>query len=148
MELRKQLESALYQSMKEHDDIAKNTIRLILSSVKLAEIEKGHSFEDAEILTVLQKELKIRQESIDEYIKGGRNDLVDKAKNEISILSSFLPKQMGDDELTEEVKKAIEEVSAHSPADMGKVMKVLIPRLQGKAASDRISAIVRSLLQK
>lgn len=147
MELRQQLETALHQSMKDHNDLAKNTIRLILSSVKLSEIDKGRTFEDSEILTVLQKELKIRQESIEEYRKGGRTDLIEKAEGEILVLNTFLPKQLSDTELIEEVKKAIAEVSAQSPADMGMVMKVIIPRLQGKVSSDRISHTVRSLLQ-
>lgn len=147
MELRKQLENVLYQSMKDHDEITKNTVRLILSAIKLGEIEKGHSFTDADILTIVQKEQKIRLESIEEYIKGGRTDLVEKASAENEILAQFLPKQLSDEELLKEVQAAVLEVAAQSPSDMGKVMKVLIPRLQGKVSSERISSTVKSLLQ-
>lgn len=147
MEIRKQLEDALHQSMKEHDETTKNTIRLILSAVKLGEIEKGHAFSDADILSVIQKEQKIRLESIDEYNKGNRVDLAEKAKAENDVLSTFLPKQLSEEELIQAVKEAIQEASAQSPSDMGKVMKLLIPRLQGKVSSERISSAVRSLLQ-
>src|SRR5574340_1304068 len=76
MDLRKRLETDLYQAMRENNEIAKNTIRIVLSSLKLAEVEKGHAFDEQEILSVIQKELKMRSESIEEFKRGGRLDLV------------------------------------------------------------------------
>ncbi len=148
MELRRQLETDLYQSMRDKDEIARNTIRIVLSSLKLAEVEKGHTIDDAEIQGIIQKEIKMRAESIAEFTKGNRQDLVDKAKLETQVLEKYLPKQMSDDELLKLIDRAIGEVGAQSPADMGKVMKSVLPLVQGQASADRISKLVRSRLIK
>jgi len=148
MELRKQLETDLYQAMKDKNETAKNTIRIVLSSLKLAEIEKGHTFDDAEIQAIIQKEIKMRSESIAEFAKGNRQDLIEKANDETKILERYLPKQLSDVELTAMVDQAIAEVQAQSPSDMGKVMKIVLPLVHGQASADRISKLVRARLTK
>ena len=148
MELRKQLVTDLYQAMRDKNELEKNTIRIILSSLKLAEIEKGHAFDDSEILSIIQKEIKMRTESIAEFTKGNRQDLIDKANDETKILEKYLPRQLSDDELTKIIDQAIVDVDAQSPSDMGKVMKIVLPLVQGQASADRISKLVRARLIK
>jgi uncharacterized protein len=139
-------EDALHDAMRQKDETAKNTYKILLSSIKMVEIEKGITADDTLIQSILQKEIKMRRESINEFLKGDRADLVKLAETEIALLEKFLPTQMGDDELKKLASEAIQEVGASLPSDMGKVMKILIPKLSGKASADRISAAVRTLL--
>jgi uncharacterized protein YqeY len=134
--------------MRNHDDIARDTMRVILTSLKLAEVEKKAELDDAAVLALVQKEIKTRHESILDFQKGNRQDLVEKTEKEIKVLEQFLPKQLSDEELITIVKAAIQETNAIGMADMGKVMKLVIPQVQGKASSDRISVMVKESLQK
>lgn len=143
---KKTFEEALHEAMRQKDEIAKNTYKILLSSTKMIEIEKGNTADDATIQTILQKEIKMRKESINEFQKGDRNDLINLAEIEIALLEKFLPAQLSDEEIKIFASEAINEVGASLPSDMGKVMKILVPRLAGKASADRISASVRSLL--
>jgi uncharacterized protein YqeY len=138
----------LHDSMRNHDDIARDTMRVILTSLKLAEVEKKAELDDAAVLALVQKEIKTRHESILDFQKGNRQDLVEKTEKEIKVLEQFLPKQLSDEELITIVKAAIQETNAIGMADMGKVMKLVIPQVQGKASSDRISVMVKESLQK
>lgn len=90
----------------------------------------------------------MRAESIAEFTKGGRQDLIDKAKQESQVLENYLPKQLSDSDLIILIDRAIAEVSAQAPSDMGKVMKIVLPQVQGQASADRISKLVRSRLIK
>lgn len=139
-------EDALHDAMRQKDETAKNTYKILLSSIKMVEIEKGITADDALIQSILQKEIKMRRESISEFQKGERGDLIKLAETEIAILEKFLPAQMSDEEIKKLAAEAIQELSAALPSDMGKVMKILIPKLAGKASADRISAAVRTLL--
>jgi uncharacterized protein YqeY len=140
------IENGLHDAMRQHDDIAKDTLRILLSSIKLSEIDKGVLLDETAIINILSKEIKIRKESILEFSNGNRKDLVEKAEKEISVLEKYQPAQMSDDDLKKEVLAVITEVSAASSSDLGKVMKILVPKLAGKASADRISAIARGLL--
>jgi uncharacterized protein YqeY len=146
MELRKQLENTLYDAMRKKDDLLKNTIRMVLSAVKLSEVETGKLLDDPGILSVLHKEVKIRKETITELADTDRSDLVAKAEVELKILESFLPAQATDEEIYQAARQVIRDTDSKSPSDMGKVMKQIIPLLAGKATPDRISAIVKALL--
>lgn len=139
-------EEALHNAMRLKDDVAKNTFKILLASLKMMEIEKGTAPDEAAIQGILQKEIKMRRESISEFEKGGRQDLIKLAEAEITILQKYLPAQMGDEEIMTLALQSIKEVGASTPAEMGKVMKDLMPKLAGKAAADRISAIVKALL--
>ena len=143
---KKTFEEALHESMRQKDEVAKNTYKILLSSIKMAEIEKGAEIDESQILGIIQKEIKMRRESIGEFQKGDRSDLIKLAESEIALLQKFLPAQMSDDDIKKIAVEVIKEVNASAPSDMGKVMKVLIPKLAGKAPSDRISQVVRSLL--
>ncbi len=147
-ELKTKFNDLLHESMKNHDEISRNTMRMILTNLKLAEVEKRQELDDTAILALVQKEIKSRAESIQEFIKGGRQDLIDTTQKEIKVLEQFLPKQLSDEELKAIIDAVIKETSASTPADMGKVMKLTIPQVQGRASSDRISSMVKQLLQK
>jgi len=147
MDTKQNLENALRDAMRAHDDARKRTFRTALSSIKLAEVEKGSALDELAVVSLLQKEVKSRRETINDAQKAGRPDLVALAEEEIAILEEFLPQPLSDDELRAATRAVIAEVNASSPADMGKVMKELLPRLQGRAANDRVSKMVRELLQ-
>jgi len=142
-----QLETALKEGLRSGDELLKNTVRMVLSSIKLMEIEKGTPLDETGIASVLQKEVKSRRESIVDAQRANRPDLVASAEAEIAILESFLPKAMASEELETLARQAVQEVGATSLREMGQVMKVLIPRLQGRASGDQASQAVRKLLQ-
>ena len=134
--------------MRAGDEVRKSTLRMLMSAIKNAEVAGNERKEltDDGVMQVIGKQVKQRKESIDEFQKAGRQDLVDKEKAEMVVLQAYMPEQMGRDEITAEVRKVIEEVGAGGPADKGKVMQVLMPRLSGKAEGREINAVVTELL--
>ncbi|MBG0783768.1 MAG: GatB/YqeY domain-containing protein [Anaerolineaceae bacterium] len=148
MDKKQEIQTALTAAMKARDEDTKRTLRLVMAAVKLAEVETGQELDDARILSILQKEVKTREDMIAEANKAGRDDLRQAAERELDILGQFLPKQMSADELTALAKSAIEEAGATEMKDMGKVMGLLIPRLEGRASGQDASKAVRELLQK
>ncbi len=148
MKLKETFQSALTKAMKARDEDTKRTLRLVLSAIKLAEIEEGNEIGESRILGILQKEVKTREDLIEEAKTISRNDLIDKAKKEIDILAQFLPQQMSDSELEKLALEIIEETGAESIKDMGNIMKSLMPKLLGRASGQNASRIVRQLLQK
>lgn len=146
MDIRNELEKLLHESMRNKDDMTKNTVRMVLASIKMAEIDGQKPLDEQGIVSVLQKEVKIRKETMSELKDTDRKDLVEKAEAELKILEKLLPTQMSDDDIKILAQKVIAEISASAPGDMGKVMKYLLPLVKGQAAPDRVSAIVRQLL--
>jgi uncharacterized protein len=146
MDKKAELENALKAAMRSGDEISKRTLRMAISAVRMAEIEKGEPLSDSAVMSILQKELKSRQETIEEAKRANRMQLAESTREEISVLETFLPQQMSEQELEGLVRQAIEETGASSPADMGRVMKTLMPRLQGRATGDQASAAVRRML--
>jgi uncharacterized protein YqeY len=146
MPLKQKIEQDLLDFMRSKNEIGRNTLRMVIASIKMFEIEKSSSIDDSSIMAIIQKEIKTRRDSITDFAKGNRQDLIETALSEISILESYLPKQLSDSEVEQEVKGIINEIGASSPADIGKVMKVVIPKLAGKTSSDKISQAVRKLL--
>lgn len=141
------LELKLREAMRANDDVSRRTIRMILSAVKLAEIDKGQPLDEPGIAAILQKEIKIRQEAAQDAERANRPDLIEAAKAEQAIIDTFLPKQLSEAEIEVIIKEAIFETNASGPADMGKVMKAVMPKTQGRASGDKINQIVRRLLQ-
>jgi uncharacterized protein YqeY len=148
MDKKQEIQTALTAAMKARDEDTKRTLRLVMAAVKLAEVETGQELDDARILSILQKEVKTREDMIAEANKAGRDDLRQAAERELDILGQFLPKQINADELATLAKSAIEEAGATEMKDMGKVMGLLIPRLEGRASGQDASKAVRELLQK
>jgi len=147
MNTKNRLENALKDAMRAGDDLQKRTIRMALSTIRLAEIDKGAPIDEAAVFSILQKEIKSRQEAIEEARRANRPDLVESSQAEIVVLQEFLPKQLTMDELEVLAKQAIAEVGATNVREMGQVMKVLVPRLEGRAPGDQASQVVRRLLQ-
>jgi uncharacterized protein YqeY len=147
MTTKAQLESALKDAMRSRDEVRKRTLRMSLSAIRLVEIDNGKPLDEQGILAVLQKEVKSRQEAISEAQHAGRPELQAEAEAEIQILENYLPQQLSDEELESLAQQAIAEVGATSAREMGQVMKVLVPRLQGRASGGQASQAVRKLLE-
>ena len=148
MDTKNQLEAALKEAMKAGDDVRKRTIRMVLAAIRQVEIDKQVKLDETAILSIIQKEIKTRKEAVDEASSASRPDIVTATEAEITVLQAYLPMAMNADELKLFAETAIAEVGATSPTDMGKVMKLLIPRVAGRAPGDQVSATVRQLLQK
>jgi len=146
MPTKTEFENALKDAMRAGDDTRKRTLRMILSAVKLAEVERRGPLDEAGLLAVLQKEAKIRNEAIADAQKAGRADLVAGAQAELALLESYLPKALSDEELEALARQAIAEAGASAPGDMGRVMKLLMPQIQGRADGKTASDLVRRLL--
>jgi hypothetical protein len=140
------LEAELKEAMRSKDEVRKRTLRMTLSAIKLAEIDRQEDLDEPAIFGILQRELKSRQETVEEARKANRDDLLESTLAEIEILQVYLPQPMEEDELAELVQRVILEVDASSPQDMGKVMKVLMPQIQGRADGKAASDLVRELL--
>ena len=145
--MKQELQNALTAAMKARDEDTKRTLRLVLSSIKLAEVEVGSELDESRILAILQKELKTREDTIEEAKSANRDDLVLSAEKEIAVLNRFLPQQMDEQELKALAKNVIEETGASSLRDMGVVMKNLMPKLEGRASGQDASRVVKDLLQ-
>ena len=148
MTIKTQLNESMKDAMKSGDEVRKRTVRMVLAAVKQAEVDKRIELDDAVVMNLIQKEVKNRRESLEEAKKANRADLVEANEAEINVLQAFLPKAMPAEELRALVQAAIAEMGAASPADMGKVMKAVMPRVAGRAPNDMVSAAVRELLQK
>jgi uncharacterized protein YqeY len=135
-------------AMKSGDKLRKSTITMVLAAIKQIEVDRRITLDDPAVTAILQKEIKNRKEALEEAQKAGREDLAKAAQDEIAILTVFLPAGLGADELRALVQEAIAETGASAPADMGKVMKALLPKVAGRAPGDQVSAAVRELLQK
>ncbi len=148
MDTREKLETALKEAMRSGDNLRKQNIRMVLSAVKFNEIEKGARLDEAGVIAVVQKEVKSRQEALHDAHKANRPDLVEQSQAEITFLETFLPQQLTEEELVALASEAIAEVGASGPADMGKVMKAIMPKVQGRATGEQVSLAVRKALQK
>jgi uncharacterized protein YqeY len=148
MNTKSKLEDNLKEAMKAGDEVKKRTIRMALAAIKQTEVDRQVTLDEPALLGILQKEIKMRKESIEEARRANRPDLVASAEAEIAVLDTFLPPALSGDELKTMAEEAIRETSAGTPSEMGKVMKVLLPRVAGRAPNDQVSALVRQLLQK
>ena len=147
LSLSEQIMSDMKEAMKARDKVRLNTVRMIKSALMNEKIKAGHDLTAEEELTVLSREKKQREESIAEFTKADRKDLADETKQELTIVESYLPKQMTPEELDQAVSSAIAEVNAQGKSDFGKVMKVLMPKIKGKADGKAASDVVRKQLK-
>ncbi len=148
MDTKEKLELALKDAMKSGDDVRKRTVRMVMAAVRQVEIDKQTNLDDAAVLSIIQKEIKTRKDDIEEARSANRPDLVASSEAEINVLQGYLPQALTEAELNQLVSEAIAEVGAASPADMGKVMKALLPRVGARAPGNQVSAAVRQQLQK
>ncbi len=141
-----QLTQDMKDAMKQKDKDRLSVIRMLKASLQNESIKLGKDLSDDEALTVLSRELKQRNDSLQEFEQAGRDDLAEKTKSEIEIVKAYLPEPLTDDQLEEVVKVTIQEVGASSKADMGKVMQALMPKVKGRADGGKVSSLVQTHL--
>lgn len=146
MSTRQQMESDLKDAMKARDTETRDALRYIISAFKYAEIEERRDLTPEEELKVLRQQVKQRQDSIEQFTAGGREDLVEKEAGQLKVLERYLPQQMSDEELATFVAAGIAESGATSPKDMGKVMGLLNQRADGRVDGRRLSSAVKDAL--
>ncbi|HEY43533.1 MAG TPA: GatB/YqeY domain-containing protein [Anaerolineae bacterium] len=145
---KEKLEEDLKNAIRSSDDVRKRTLRMVLTAIKITEVERREPLDEPALLSVMQKEVKTRREAIEEAKRANREDLVVAAEDELAFLNSYLPQPLTPQELQNLASQAIEEVGASGAESMGKVMKVLMPRVQGRADGKAVSALVQELLSK
>ncbi len=148
MSLQTDIESAMRAAMKARDERRVGTLRLVMAAAHNRQIELGHELTDAEVVEVLDRQVKQRRESVELYRGGGRNDLAEVEEAEIVILREFLPEPLTDAEVEQLVREAVAATGASSPSDMGKVMGMLVPQTKGRADGKLVSDLVRRLLSE
>lgn len=146
--MKEELLKELKESMKNKDELRKNTITMLRSAILQVEKDSQKELNDDEIIVIISKEVKKRRDSIQDYKKAQRDDIVQDLNKEIEILSKYLPKQLTEDEIKTLVEEAIKESDAQGQKDMGKVMQILRPKTAGKADGKIVSEIVKEKLSK
>lgn len=147
MSLKEQLFADLKTAMKEKDTLRKDTVQLIRSGILQIEKDNKVELDDEGVLDVISKQLKSRRDSLPDFLKSGRTDLIEKLNQEIDILLSYLPEQLNEDEIKKIVEEAVAEVGAASIKDMGKVMAVITPKVKGRADMKLVGGFVKKMLQ-
>ncbi|MBI4372694.1 MAG: GatB/YqeY domain-containing protein [Candidatus Omnitrophica bacterium] len=146
--LYEKIDNDLKTAMKEKNEVVTGTLRMLKAAIKNKEIEKkAKNLSEPEVLEMIQKQIKQRRDSIADFEKANRQDLVEKEKSEIAVLEGYLPKQLTDDELKAIIQKSLQSVGAKTKADTGKVMKEVMPQMAGRADGKRVSQILSLLLQ-
>ena len=146
MSLQDRLADDLKQALRSGDDTRKRTIRMLMASMKNAQIEKRAPLDDQQELSVVQREAKRRREAADEYRKIARNDLADGELAELGILQEYLPAQLSESEVRDIIDRAIRDTGAASQRDMGRVMAQVTPQIRGRADGKMVSQLVREAL--
>ncbi|HEX6529637.1 MAG TPA: GatB/YqeY domain-containing protein [Burkholderiales bacterium] len=146
MSLKAKITEDMKAAMRAKESARLSAVRLLLAAIKQREVDERKELTDADVTSVIEKMIKQRRESITQYEKAARQDLADAEKFELGVLSGYLPQQMNDAEIAQEVQNAIAESGASSAKDMGKVMAALKGRLAGKADMGKVSALVKSKL--
>lgn len=149
MSIKDQLTEDMKQAMKDRENgkLRLSVIRMVRANIKNLEINEKKELNEDEVLSVLMKEVKMRQDSLEEFQKAGRSELVAQAEEEIAILKKYLPEALSDEELKAIVADVIAEVGAVSLKEMGKVMPAVMAKTKGRADGKRINALVRELLK-
>jgi uncharacterized protein YqeY len=148
MGLKEKLQSDLTDAIRGRAEVKSGTIRMLLAAITNEEVsgKSARVLNDAEIITVLSREAKKRREAVEAYVAAKRTDLADKEKAEGDVIAQYLPAQLSEDEIKKMITDAIAETGAAGPAGMGLVMKVLSPKIAGKADGGVVSGLVKSAL--
>lgn len=144
--MREQIVKDLVTAMKEKDKDKLAVLRMVKGAMQLEEIKKKSELTDDEVIAVLAKQIKTRKESIVEFEKGNRADLIEQTEKEITILETYMPEQLSEEEITKIIEEAIQKVNASAPSDMGKVMGIITPQLRGKADMSAVSKMLKEKL--
>jgi uncharacterized protein YqeY len=148
MSLQDTLTSDLQDAMRKGEAARRTALRLVISGIKYAEVAQGHPLDDAGVLKVITKEVKEHRESLLEFERGNRPDLVARTKEEMEILMQYLPQQMSAEEISQIVSRVIDEVGAKDPADLGKVMPKVMAETRGRADGREVNRMVQEYLAK
>jgi uncharacterized protein YqeY len=148
MSLQQRLDDDLKAGMKSSDNLKTSVLRMVKAAVKNKQIEKRKELSDEEIISVISTLTKQRRESIDMFSKGAREDLAEKERQELAILQMYLPSQLSPEDLDRIIMEAINESSAEGEKDIGKIMRLIMPRVQGAADGKVVNQRVRELLEK
>ncbi|MEK6726108.1 MAG: GatB/YqeY domain-containing protein [Deltaproteobacteria bacterium] len=148
MSLKDKLAEEMKGAMKSQDKVRLSTIRMLISAVKYKEIDLGKALTDEEVIETVTSSVKQRRDSIEQFKSAGRNDLVEKEEAELKILQGFLPKQLSIEEVEAEIDRTVTEAGASGMKDLGKVMKLLMPKVAGRADGKMVSDKVRERLSK
>ena len=146
MSFKERLADDLKEAMRERDERRRSVLRMTISALHNAEIAAGRELDEGDELAVLGKEAKQRRDSIEEFRKAGRQDIVDKEEAELAILTAYLPQQVSRDEIAEAARQVIQETGASGARDIGKVMPALMQRFRGRADGKDVNEVVRELL--
>lgn len=145
--LEEQLQKDYFQAMKDRDTVKASTVNFLRAQLKNVRIEKrSETLEDKDVVVVIKKQIKQRQDSIEQYEKGGRKDLADKETAEMAILKKYLPEELSEQALQQFIEQAIRETGAQSMKDMGNVIKVVAVKAQGRADNRVVSELVKKAL--
>ena len=144
--MRNQILEDLKNAMKAQDKPKLAVIRMVKSAMQMEELNKKRELTDEEVIDVISKQIKTRKESIKEFEKGAREDLIEATSKEIDILTAYLPKQLTDEEVIEIIEKVFEKIKPESSKGMGKIMKEVTPLVKGKADMGKVSSIIRKKL--
>ena len=146
MPLKDQISTDLKEAMRAGDARKRDAIRLLTAALKQKEVDERTTLADADVVAIIDKMIKQRRDSIAQFEKGGRQDLADTEKYELSVLQVYMPQAMSEAEIADAIAASIAENGAQGPADMGKVMAVLKPRLAGRADMSQVSGLVKARL--
>lgn len=146
MHLKDKITQDMKEAMKARDQLKLSTLRLLVSEIKNREIDAKGELKDEDILALVQKAVKQRQDSISQYEKGGRQDLAEKEKAEMEILKTYLPEELSREEILQIIDEAIAATGASSPKEMGKVMREVMPKVKGRADGKLVNELVRKRL--
>ena len=146
MSLKDQITDDMKTAMRAKDSERLSTIRLLLAEIKRKEVDERIEVDDAQVVAIVEKMIKQRKDSINQFESGGRQDLADKEKSELTVLAAYMPAGLSDEEVAAEVAAAVAASGAAGPQDMGKVMGILKPKLAGRADMTAVSSQVKKAL--
>lgn len=146
MPLKEKLMEDMKESMKSKDKVRKNVVTMVRAAIKQREVDERIELEDTDIIDIIAKQVKQKNDAIEDFKKGNRQDLVDLTNEEIKILLEYLPPQLSDDEIEQIVREAVEQTGAQTKKETGKVMALLMPKVKGKADGKKVNQIVAKYL--
>ena len=141
--MRDKIINDIKEAMKSQDKEKLAVLRMVKGAMQLEEINKKQELNDEDVIAVISKQIKTRKESIVEFEKGNRADLIEKTQAEIKILEAYMPEQLSEEEVNKIIEEAIEQVNPQAPSDMGKIMGIVTPKLKGRADMSSVSKIVK-----
>lgn len=148
MSLKERLANELKDAMRNKDQLRKNVVTMIRADIKQVEVDKRVELTDEDIIEIISKQAKQRRDSMKEFEKGGRDDLVKQAEQEVNVLMEYLPEQLSEEEIEIIIKEVIANIGATSMKDMGKTMAAAMPKFKGRADGNVVNQIVKKFLQQ